>query len=186
MQAGGVDKVYCFKTLFMINIPKLNFQIVADIKKELRLQGHFLTGELEHSFVEKQSNTDGEIFFEAYAYAFLQELEQGLSKDEIPAFNKNSQEFANLVKWVKLRGLPDSGRYYVSAETIAESIWRKWQRVGKPLEGSKAFSQTGEILGAITEVFHKNDDKYFNSIDEEVVKVLDATYENFNVAIDKI
>lgn len=160
----------------MLNIAKLNYKIVADIKRELRLQGHYLTGDLERSFQEKQSNTDGQVYLEAYAYAYLQELEKGLTKDEIPAFNKSSPEFANLVKWVKLRGLPDAGEFYTSAETIAEAIYRKWQRKGKPLESSKEFSQTGEILGAVSGTFNKNDDLYFNQIDEEVVKTLDLNF----------
>lgn len=167
-------------------IYNLNSQIVADIKKELRLQGHFLTGDLERSFEERQSNTQGEIFLEAFAYAFLKDLEEGVLPSEIPALDKNSQEFVNLAKWVKLRGLPDAGRFYTSPETIAEAIWRKWQRKGKPLESSKQFSKTGEVLGAITEVFHKNDEKYFKEIDEAIVKNLDTTFENFNVGLDKI
>jgi hypothetical protein len=159
-----------------VDIAKVNFQIVADIKKELRLQGHYLTGGLERSFEEKQSNTDGNIYLEAFAYAYLEQLEKGLLATEIPILDKNSQEFINLARWVKLRGLPDAGRFYTSPETIAEAIWRKWQNKGKPLETSKQFSKTGEITGAIENVFKKNEEEYFKKIDEEVVKTLDLQF----------
>jgi hypothetical protein len=152
-----------------MNLAKINFQIVEDIKKELRLQGHYLTGALENSMEPRQSITE----LEAFAYAYLQELEQGVPASEIPALNKGSQEFINLVKWVKLRGLND-GR--LSADSIAEAIWRKWQRKGKPLESSKEFSKTGEILGAVETVFKKNEADYFAQIDEEVVLTLDKNF----------
>lgn len=158
------------------NIAKINFKIVDDIKKELRLQGHYLTGDLERSFEERQVLNEGEIILEAYAYAFLQQLEKGVEAADIPAFNKNSTEFKNLVQWVRKRGLPDAGRFYTSPETIAEAIWRKWQKEGKPLDSSKQFSKTGEVIGAIDTVFKRQEEEYFNSIDEEAVLSLDKTF----------
>lgn len=162
------------------NIAKINFQIVADIKQELRLQGHYLTGELEQSFQEKQILNESEVVLEAYAYAFLQDLEKGVQAEDIPPLNVSSKEFANLVKWVKLRGLDTNGYLRLSAESIAEAIWRKWQKDGKPLATSKEFSKTGEILFAVANVFSKQDENYFAKIDEEVVLSLDKEFFNDN------
>lgn len=153
-----------------MNLAKINYQIVEDIKKELRLQGHFATGALEESFEPKQSINE----LEAFAYAYLQELEEGVEASEIPALNKRSNEFLNLVKWVKLKGLESAGRNFMSAESIAEAIWRKWQKKGKPLETSKQFSKTGQITGAVEAVFKKGN--YFEQIDEEVVLTLDKNF----------
>lgn len=158
------------------NIAKINFKIVDDIKKELRLQGHYLTGSLERSFEERQTLDGNDIALEAFAYAYLEQLNNGVEASEIPALNKSSSEFKGLVQWVKKRGLETAGRFYTSAETIAEAIWRKWQKEGKPLETSKAFSKTGEILGAVEIVFKRDEEKIFNSIDEEAVLSIDKTF----------
>lgn len=169
----------------MVNLVRVNRQIISDIKQELRLQGHYLTGELESSFQDRELVEQRGIVIEAYAYAFLKDLEEGVEANDIPEFNKNSDEFRNLVRWVKLRGLENSGRYFMSAESIAEAIWRRWQKEGKPLEGAKKFSSTGTVLGAVTETFYRNEDKYFKDIDDEVIKEMDLYFENSNVVFDK-
>ena len=64
----------------------------------------------------------------------------------------------------------------MSADSIAEAIWRKWQKEGKPLETSKAFSKTGEILGAVDTVFKKHEESIFQQLDEEAVLSLDKTF----------
>jgi hypothetical protein len=158
------------------NIAKINFKIVDEIKKELRLQGHYLTGSLERSFEERQTLDENEIALEAFAYAYLEQLEKGVEASDIPALNKSSSEFQGLVQWVKKRGLETAGRFYMSADSIAEAIWRKWQKEGKPLETSKAFSKTGEILGAVDTVFKKHEESIFQQLDEEAVLSLDKTF----------
>ncbi|MCZ2085372.1 MAG: hypothetical protein LC112_13980 [Flavobacteriales bacterium] len=157
-------------------IAQINYEIVADIKKELRLQGHYLTGELERSFEEKEIFDEFEIVLEAFAFAFLKDLERGVPASEIGPLDVNSDEFRGLVKWVRLRGLETAGERYMSASSIAEAIWRKWQKKGKPLETSKQFSKTGEILGAIETVFERKGDEVFSRIDDEVVLTIDKKF----------
>lgn len=157
-------------------IAKINFKIVQDIKNELRNQGHFFTGSLEQSFEEKQILTESDVILEAYAYAYLEDLEKGVAADKIPALDTKSEEFINLAKWVKAKGLESAGRTYMSAESIAEAIWRKWQKVGKPLDSSKEFSKSGEILNAIDITFGKYATDYFNMIDEEAVLTIDKQF----------
>jgi hypothetical protein len=150
----------------MPNFVKVNYAIVADIKKELRAQGHFLTGELEQSFVEKQSID----YLEAYAFAFLEDLEKGVQANNIPELNVNSKEFANLVYWVGQRGF--RGNHFI----IAKNIWKAWQREGKPLEGSKKHSSTGEVLHAVEIAFTRNEEKYFKEIDDQVITNIDKEF----------
>ena len=156
----------------MINVAKINYEIVADIKKELRLQGHYLTGELEASFTEKQSVSDGDIYMEAYAFAFLEDLEKGIEASKVPELNVRSKEFANLVYWVGRRGF--TGNHFL----IAKNIWKAWQREGYPLQSSKQYSKTGQITGAVEEVFNKQSETYFNRIDEEAILDIDKKFFN--------
>lgn len=165
----------------MLRIDKLvplNRQIVKDIQEELRLQGHYDTGNLERSMDPRETYEGGTLVLEAYAAGYIEELENGLKPSEIVISESERQD---LIEWVRRK---ISGGSFLPPETIAGLIIQKWKREGKPLEGSKQYSKNGKILGAIKDSFENNEQEYFKRMDEAIEVELD--YNLFKNAIETI
>lgn len=139
---------------------QINELIAQDVKDELRFQGHIATGELEESFHLEQLFEGGSAILEAKALGYIEELEKGVPAARI---NISPGEFGKLVKWVLFRGLAEN---ITKARQVAYFIVRKWKKEGKPLDTSKQFSQTGEILHAIQIAFEENRDKHAASFNQ--------------------
>lgn len=146
-----------------------NDAIIADIKKELRLQGHYLTGALEASLVDREIEEAGGITLTAEALGYLEDLEKGIDASLIDI---NSKSLAEMTRYVELR-MGYRGSY---AQKVAYAILRKQQKEGNPTTGSYAFTKTGERTKAVTETFEKNDNKYFGMIDSAAVGSLDESF----------
>lgn len=145
----------------------LNKQIKDDIRDELRLQGHFLTGELDRSFTVSEEQVGDSIVLSATALLYVEELEKG-----VPA-NLINADVNKVAKWVLERNLTTN---FSQAKTIAFLIIRKWKKVGKPLETSKEFSSTGEILHAMQIAFDANQSNYIQRIDSIVFGEIDKEF----------
>ena len=154
------------------NIVKVNRRITADIKKELRQQGHYLTGALEQSIIEKETLTQSDIIIEAFGFAYIQDLEQGIPAEKI-VINVNS--LSEMTKYVELR-MGYKGR---NAAKVALRILQKQKIEGNPTEASKRFSKDGERLHAVAKTFERNEAKYFEMIDAEVMLVIDNALSKF-------
>ncbi len=79
----------------MLRIDKLvplNRQIVKDIQEELRLQGHYDTGNLERSMDPRETYEGGTLVLEAYAAGYIEELENGLKPSEIVISESERQD----------------------------------------------------------------------------------------------
>lgn len=149
-----------------------NDAIIADIKTELRLQGHYFTGALEASLMDKEIEEAGVIILTAEALGYLEDLEHGIPSSGI---NFNNIDFDKLADWVRIKSAW-RGCSPKAALKIAWAIAKKWRKEGFELAGAIPYSKTGRVDSAVQETFAKNDDKYFGMIDNVAIGSLDDSF----------
>lgn len=99
------------------------------IRREMRLQGHYLTGHTEQLIGFR--TTRYVLMLEAPQYVL--DLNEGLTPDQIsPSMLKG------LVRYFMIRGYDEA-----EAQRIAKLTYHKWQSEGMSTQASKRFSQTG-------------------------------------------
>lgn len=112
------------------------------LHRELRAQGHYNTGALEHSISGRMQKISGgyQITGHALYYGFI--LDQGVKPDRIPFdFTGNggkSQYITGLIKYWKSKGLSDK-----EAKSAAFATAIKHKKEGMPTKGSRGNSSTG-------------------------------------------
>lgn len=141
--------------------------IINDIRHELALQGHYLTGALEASIKERLIHEGGAIILTAEAFGYIETLENYTRPEDI---HISEQEFESLKKWVVLRGLGSTRE----ADGIAKAIVRKWKKEGRPTVNSTQYSRTGDRTYAVHDTFQKNDGKYTRMLDHGITSILDS------------
>lgn len=146
-----------------------NKVIAEDIKTELRLQGHYLTGALEASLHEKEIHENGGITLTAQALEYIEDLEKGIPGFRIGLDDKSISE---MTRYVQLR-LGYQGK---KAIKVAIAILKKQQKEGNPTKGSYAFTQTGFRTEAVSDTFDKHQAKYIAMIDEPAIGSLDNIF----------
>lgn len=142
--------------------------IIDDIRQELALQGHYLTGALEASIKEKLIHEGGAVILSAEALGYIETLEKYTPPDQIKIDNA---EFEKLKRWVILRGLANFDH---EATAVAAAIVSHWKVTGRPTPGSKEFSQTGKRTEAIQDTFTKNEVRYTQMLDHGLTSMLDV------------
>jgi len=149
----------------------LNKEMLADISKELRLQGHHDTGALEQSLKPYLQAVNNEVIMQAYALGYIEDLEEGVPAEKI---NVSDADFEKLKGWVKRK---IGGQLRPADVTAtAAAIVRKWKKEGKPLSSSRAYSQTGEVTGAIKTALEENEQKYERMMDDAIFNEFDAEF----------
>lgn len=113
--------------------------INAEIIRQIREQGHSLTGKLEHSVSGVISGDT--LYGEAKAY--IRKLEYGVAPEDI---KMNSEAFDEMTRYVELR----MGYRGVKAQKVAYLILKKQMEEGNPTRGSYKFSKTGERKHLVT------------------------------------
>lgn len=146
-----------------------NQAIIDDIKKELRLQGHYLTGALEASLNAREIAEDGSVILTASALRYLEDLEEGIPASEIGMDTKSINE---MTKYVNLR-MGYTGKYAIK---VALAILRKQQKEGNPTQASYEYSKTGERTDAVKETFRQNQPRYVDLIDKPAIGGLDNDF----------
>lgn len=144
-----------------------NLAIIEDIKKELRLQGHYLTGTLEHSLHPHEISESGSVSLTAEAAAYIENLEKGIKPEHIGITAKSISE---MTRYVELR----MGYTGKNAAKVAIAILKKQQKEGNPTKSSYQFSETGFRTEAVQDVFYKNNDRYFGMVDQAAITSLDS------------
>ena len=152
------------------NIASINKMMIADIKKELRLQGHHDTGKLEQSFREYEAAINNEVILQAYALGYITDLEEGVPANKIKV---TEADFEELKGWVKRK---IGAATPAEATGIAAAIVRNWKKKGKPLPNSKNFSSTGQSTDAIKTAVENNEQKYNNAMDRLIENELDIEF----------
>ena len=80
------------------NISAINNKIVEEIKRELRLQGHYLTGALEASIHGKVTGKKNETGLTATAFQYIEPLEEGIERQHIDSSDAAINAMAGYVK----------------------------------------------------------------------------------------
>lgn len=145
-----------------------NRQIIDDIKKELRLQGHYLTGALEASLLEREIAENGGVTLTAEALGYLEDLEKGIAGENINI----AARMNDMVRYVNLR----LGYFGKKAQQVAFLILRKQRQEGMPTSGSYAFTKTGFRKEAVEQTFEHNQPKYVDLIDTAAIGALDNIF----------
>lgn len=164
----------------------LNKTIMADILKEWRLQGHYLSGNTEKLSEHREFIEVGRIILEGYAPGHAEVLEEGVDAENIP-YNSSVRTGAKTSQYIqalKNYSMQRFGLNEKDALGAAFAIAKKHEKEGMPSQGSNRFSSSGERRKAILTTFIQNEDKYFNQMDEAITDELDR--ELFQNAVEII
>lgn len=130
-------------------------------KKELRDQGHYLTGKLEQSIKVQFAIRKNKATLETLAESYWLALEEG-----IPGSHISETNISGLTRFAKLRfGLDER-----AAAKVALKIARKHRREGMPTASSYQFSKTGERTFAAAEAYNRAENQIKQKIDAELNK----------------
>jgi hypothetical protein len=146
-----------------------NRAIIEDIKKELRDQGHYLTGALEASLQEREVAENGGVTLTAEALAYIEDLEKGLAPNQIDFSAAGIQK---MTRYVELR-MGYSGKYAVK---VAIRILKKQLKEGNPTKNSYQYSKTGFRTEAVRDVFDSKSNRYIGMIDDAAIGSLDQSF----------
>ena len=134
-------------------------KLKAALKKELRQQGHYLTGALENSISYEIRKTG--IGYEAtmYAVGYSLVIELGVKPERIPYTRRTrgqgtggtSKYIQGLITYFERRGLPER-----EAKSAAFATAEVHKREGMPSRSSYAHSRNGNRTGFIQEAFTAN------------------------------
>jgi hypothetical protein len=153
----------------------LNTKILQDIFKEWRLQGHYLTGNLERTAETVTEINVSAVILEGYGPLYSGVLEEGVSAERIP-YNSSVRTGAKTSKYIQALKNYAMMRFRVGekdALRIAFAIAKKHEKEGMPTLASAVHSQSGQRRKAMEAAFTKNESSYFESIDEVVSEDLD-------------
>jgi len=147
-----------------------------DLKQELKMQGHYLTGGLENSVVSDVLNNGNNVAVEVFADGYIDPVNDGVPAHKIPydpdnrSGAKSSKYIEGLKNYAKLRfGLTDDKAALGAAFAIA----KKHKKEGMPTQGSYSFSKNGSRTEAIESVINANEKKIGNIIEKGVNADLD-------------
>lgn len=159
-------------------IRSLDQQLSQNLKKELRDQGHYLTGALEQSVQSRfVSNSDG-VTLEMVALDYINDLETGIPGNQIDVTDASYIE--GLARYAKLRFGLKSDRQALRA---AFRIAAKHRKEGMPTRNSYQFSSTGERTEAVQTSYDEHardnekllEDTFSTELDELIDKTFDQT-----------
>jgi|SRR5690606_15913075 len=141
-------------------------KIKPAIKRELKAQGHYLSGNLENSLKDTILFGENGTKIEGTALGYAKYLEDGF-----PAQSANWGQLPFMIKYFIARGLGAKEAKQAAAATIM-----KWMKEGMPTEGSRRFSKTGNRKRFIKIVGKAIDQEIDKIILEGLDKEIDKTY----------
>jgi len=153
-------------------IRSVETEFTKNLKKELRDQGHYLTGALESSIRTKTTDNTGAVVGEVTALDYIDDLETGIAASHIdPNDVSYIREMAEYAK--KRFGLTSERQALKAGVAIA----RKHAREGMPTRNSYNFSSTGERTEAIQTSYDEHADQYDDLIENGLNRELDTYIE---------
>lgn len=146
-------------------IKKLGTNVKKNLKQELRDQGHYLTGALENSIIDRYTeNSDGAVM-DMEALDYIDDVNEGIAPNHIDVND------ADYIKGLRQYAVQRFGaKTEKIALRIAFAIARKHKREGMPTQASYAFSKTGERTEAV-EISYNEHSKQNEEIIEEGISV---------------
>jgi hypothetical protein len=156
-------------------IKVLDQNLERNLKKELRDQGHYLTGRLENSVESRISESSNDVSAAVTAEDYINQVNEGIAANEIDLSDVGYIQ--GLANYAKLRFGAKSERL---AFKIAYAIARKHKQEGMPTRNSYQFSATGERTHAVEESYnnHKteNEEIIEQGIDREIDDLINKTF----------
>lgn len=136
----------------MLNAEKILRQQLAELgdflvdvlRKELKMQGHRLTGKLEKSIEAVVKHKSDEWLIDIMHERYGTYQDTGVSANRIPytpgSGARTSKYISALIRWVQLRGIAPG---FARAKGIAFAIAKTHKKEGMPTKGSYRFSNNG-------------------------------------------
>jgi hypothetical protein len=157
--------------------------LIANFKKELRDQGHYLTGGLEQSIAPKRLKEPGRPVLEIYADDYVDPVNTGVVSGNIPYDSsrrtgaKTSKYIEGLKSYAKIRfGLSDE-----EALGAAFAIAKTQEKEGMPTRASYVHSSNKRRTQAIEESYNDNQQHYEsiieNGLSVEIDLFIDKTFD---------
>lgn len=147
-------------------ISKLSTDLERDLAKELRDQGHYLTGALERSIKSRQTNSGNSFVLETEANDYITDLNEGVPASQIQVDVAYVQELAAYAQ--KRFGVSGG-----AALRAGYNIAKKHAIEGNPTKASYQYSNTGDRLHAIEDSYQKNEAEYDQQIETSLSQELD-------------
>lgn len=145
-------------------IPKLSGALEQGLAKELRDQGHYLTGALERSITSRNTATGTAEVLETSALDYIDDLDQGKRPEHI-----DESDIEGLTRYAQLR-FGYSGKQAIKA---AIAIARKHRKEGMPTKNSYQYSITGERKFVIEETYDRIEPQFDQLLESGVSKEID-------------
>lgn len=147
-------------------ISKLSSDLERDLAKELRDQGHYLTGVLERSINSRISSAGNSAVLDVEALDYINDLNTGIPASQIQVDVAYVQELAAYAQ--KRFGVSGG-----AALRAGYNIAKKHAQEGNPTQASYQFSNTGDRLHAIEDSYQKNEAGYDQQIETSLGLELD-------------
>lgn len=144
-----------------------------ETRKELRQQGHFLTGTLNDSIQFEINATDQNVTGRLFGADYGVFMEFGVPAERIPfggGRGGKSKYIQGLVRFFQLRGLDDR-----EALRAAFATARVHKREGMPTRGSFAFSANGKRTGFLQSTVERLLPEFVGIIENKVSLQLELT-----------
>jgi hypothetical protein len=164
-------------------IYKVQRRLTDNLEKELRDQGHHLTGELEQSITAVTVPQSDKAVVEIYANDYIDPVNTGVGSDRIPYDSskrsgaKTSKYIQGLKQFAKIRfGLDDK-----AALGAAFAIAKTHEKEGMPTGASFSHSSNNRRTQAIEESYNDNAQEYEtiieNGVSDELDFLIDKTFD---------
>jgi hypothetical protein len=157
-------------------IQQLDEQLERNLKKELRDQGHYLTGRLEASIAPKFISGPNGATLEIHALDYINELETGIPPEHIDV--NDIKYIQGLTEYAKKRFHISSDR---QATRVALRIAAKHRQEGMPTQASYQYSSTGERTEAIQTSYDEhakeNEQLIEDGWSKELDQLIDETFD---------
>lgn len=157
--------------------------LIANLRKELRDQGHHLTGSLEDSIKGSRTASNNRVVLDVYGNDYINPVNTGVPAANIP-FDSNSRSGAKSSKYIeglkqfaKIKfGLDDK-----AALGAAFAIAKKHEKEGMPTAASYAHSSNNRRTMSIEESYNQNEREYDTVIEaglsREIDDLIDKTFD---------
>lgn len=140
--------------------------IHAFIRKEMRAQGHKLTGKLSDSLKAKITTSGNFSFMEGFAAYYIKFVNDGF-----PARSASFKQAPFLIRYFVLRGFERRDAVWLAFATI-----KKWMKEGMPTVASNRFSSVTRRKLMIENAFQDNDLKLNKHIEKGFDRFVEERY----------
>lgn len=157
--------------------------LISNLRKELRDQGHYLTGALETSIKGDRLSESNRAVLDVYANDYINPVNTGVPAANIPFDSssrsgaKSSKYIEGLKQFAKIKfGLDDK-----AALGAAFAIAKTHEKEGMPTAASYSHSSNSRRTMSIEESYNQNESEYNTLIEDglslEIDVLIDKTFD---------